>query len=101
MWRRFVMVEALFVICSFCAVLNGRAVKARRSTVARTPDGGATTGAGCGVLRTPDEGAEPVTCATSVGLCVCPNANDVSLSKPTLSARQDIDTTRPCPQRLA
>ena len=79
-WRR--VLTAILVVCNFWAVLNGRAVTARRSTVAKTPDGGTATGAGGDVIRTPDGGTEPVTCATIVGLGVCPNANDVSVSRP-------------------
>ena len=44
---------------------------ARRSIGAKTPDGGTATGAGGGVTRTPAEGTEPVTCATSIALGVC------------------------------
>ena len=64
-----------------------------RSTVGgvtRTPDGGTATGAGGGVLRTPDGGAKADACAISVGLGVCPSANDVSVSRLMPSARQDM-----------
>ena len=65
-WRRIVPSVALLIVCSF----KGKVVTAWRSTVARTPDDGTTTGAGGGVIRTPDGGTEPVTCATSVAVSV-------------------------------
>ena len=34
------------MVCNFWAALNGGLVTARRSTLARTPDGGTATGAG-------------------------------------------------------
>jgi hypothetical protein len=48
---------------------------------------GTATGAGGGVVRTPDGGTEPVICATSVGLGICPSASDVFVSRPMPSAR--------------
>src|SRR5215472_4277234 len=95
-WRRVLIGVARLIVGNFWAVLNAGVAPAPRSTVARTPDGGTATGAGGGALRTPDGGTVPVTCATSVGLGVCPNANDVSVSRPMESARQDIGPERPC-----
>ena len=62
-------------MCIRWAILNGRAVAAWRSTVGRTPDGGTKTGAGGGVIRTPEGGGD--------------NANDGGEHQPKPNATQD------------
>jgi hypothetical protein len=57
-------------MCVCAVVFKGRAATSWRSTFGRTPDGGTKTGAGGGVVRTPEAGAEDGPCATNVGLGV-------------------------------
>jgi hypothetical protein len=53
------------------------------------PDGGTATGASGGVAKTPEEGTEPVICATKIESGVCASANEVVVSSPIPSATYD------------
>jgi hypothetical protein len=69
-WRRIETGAELLAMCIFWAIFNGRPVTAWRSSVGSTPDGGTKTGAGGGVIRTPEGGGDEGPWATAVGLFV-------------------------------
>jgi hypothetical protein len=59
----------LLAMCICWAIFNGRGVT-ERSTFGSTPDGGTKTGAGGGVIRTPEGGADEGPWAIAVGMVV-------------------------------